>query len=763
MKSSMHLRYLGIFLVITVLLLAATAGEFRVPGLNYPAQIHEQLSILPGGRVLHPYGRQLLTGTAPFAIAVSPNGKTIVTANIGVSTAIGVNRPSITVISPGKRDEAWNLSDHAAEPRDGRGQSWQGLTAGLVVTGTNTAWVSEGDTGRVVELNLSTGSRKASVTLNGENYRGSFTEALAYDFDRNLLLAADQTNSRVVLIDPKRTQAPATIKLGARPVALALSGDGKRIFVTCVDPPSLSIVDLSDAAAPKVTSEAALSVDAPVGIAVRGDEVYISSSLGDSIVVVNGQSAKVEGEIALRIPGLEKLRGITPLGLAFEPKSKRLLVAEAGINAVGVIDADARRVLGHLPVGWFPTAVAVHNDQIYVASERGFGTGPSSPARRVRMFGGGRPLAFETDTSVLRRGSVSVFAVPDDNELAKQTAIVLQANGFLPRGDGAAAKDTVVGKPAQSVSHVVLIVKGNRAFDEILGDVERAGDKAVLSEPSFARFGMNGYVSGGKRFFSLHAEVTPNHHQLIERWSFADNYYADSDFSMGAYRWLTGGIPDKDSVSCLLYREAANRVGVLREGALWKHLDEHHVDFRRFDAEPDIRVSDQQRADQFIDAIRKDYVEPDKPLPRFLFIRLANDAGGPPRPAEGYTYEASYVADNDYALGRIVEFLSGTPWWRHMAVFCTEAGAEGGADHVDSHRTLLLGVGPWFRHNYVSHTNTSAPGLLRTVFRLLDIPPMNLYDATAGDLLDMFGPVPDEAPFHALTGDSRLYDPAPAK
>jgi hypothetical protein len=411
-------------------------------------------------------------------------------------------------------------------------------------------------------------------------------------------------------------------------------------------------------------------------------------------------------------------------------------------------------------VGWFPNSISVRNGEVYVASARGFGTGPSTPAHRVRMLGGNKPLSFETDTSVLHRGSVSVFTVPADKELAHQTDVVMQAAGFVQ------ASKPAQSRPAPPVRYVVLIVKGDRTFDEILGDVGRAGDKVVLSEPTFARFGGDGYVSGGKRLFSLHVDVTPNHHEIAARWTFGDNFYADSDHCSEGYRWLTGGFPDLRSETGLLYREAGNRSlpeEMAGGGGLEEHLMRHNVEFRSFpDGATNVQISDQRRADQFIAAVRKEYLEAGKPLPRLLMVSLPNDTTGLPS-GNGHRYEASYVADNDYALGRIVEFLSGTPWWKEMAIFATETGAEGGADHIDSHRTVLLAAGPWFRTNYVSHTNGSAPALLRTIFKLLDVPPMNLYDATAGDLMDMFGVVPDFAPYAVMPEDSRLFDPGKVK
>ena len=160
-----------------------------------------------------------------------------------------------------------------------------------------------------------------------------------------------------------------------------------------------------------------------------------------------------------------------------------------------------------------------------------------------------------------------------------------------------------------------------------------------------------------------------------------------------------------------------------------------------------MNIPDQFRAAQFIAEVRRSYVAAGAELPRFLFIHLPNDHMAKPRPADGYPYEASYVVDNDYALGRILEFLSRTKWWRQMAVFITEDDAQGGIDHIDAHRTVLIAAGPYTKRGYVSHVNSSFPGLLKTIFRLLGLPPLNLFDAAASDLGDVFTTQPDFSPY----------------
>jgi hypothetical protein len=133
------------------------------------------------------------------------------------------------------------------------------------------------------------------------------------------------------------------------------------------------------------------------------------------------------------------------------------------------------------------------------------------------------------------------------------------------------------------------------------------------------------------------------------------------------------------------------------------------------------------------------------------------------RPEDGYPYEESFVVDNDYALGRILQYLSGTKWWKDTAVFITEDDPQGGVDHIDSHRTVLLCAGPWIKKHYVSRVNTSFPGLLKTIFGLLKLPPLNLFDASAAGLNDCFAAQPDPAPYQLRDVDRRIFDPAKAR
>ena len=744
---------------------------------------------------------------------------------------------------------------------------WRSVSLGLAFASEHAAFVSEGNNGRISLMDWGA-ERRRTVDLDGPDFHDSFAGDLAFDASSNLLYAADQANFRVAVIEARSRRVIASVRVGRLPFAMALSPDQRKLYVTNVgmfeyraipgadskraqetgipfpafgfpsaeaetgaarmtangpvtvpglgDPNSpqgnsLCIVDVSDPSMPKVEAfvrtgipfgETSAGGSSPSGVAVGGGRVFVSNANDDSVTVIDAETNRVESEIPIRVPGLEALRGVLPIGLAYDEGSGLLLAAEAGINAVAVIDPRRRSVLGHIPVGWFPTRVSVHDGTVFVANGRGNGSGPNAPK-------GGAP----------RQGSVSIFPLPKPEDLKEQTELVWECAGLRARS---------ITPPALpgAVRHVVLIVKENRTYDEVLGDIPSASNGPAMNYPDLARFGTRGYVNGRRQALSFRdIDVTPNHHAIARQWTFSDNFYADSDVSVDGHHWLVGAYPNAWTESSLLsaYGEGGKdfRLGdapgrlifagsdssvhpeeQAQGGTIWHHLARNKVSFLNFgegfelagvdegkDLEPtgarlltnvpmpeplyshtsreypgfNMNIPDQYRASQFIREIDRRFVKTGAELPAFVFIHLPNDHMAKARPADGYTYDESFVADNDLALGRILEYLSGTKWWREMAVFVTEDDPQGGVDHLDEHRTVLLCAGPWAKRNYVSHTNSSFPGLLKTVFRFLGLPPLNLFDASAADLADCFASHPDFTPYKALAEDSRIFDPARAR
>ena len=653
-------------------------------------------TILPGGRILRPLGTQLDTGPGPQGLTVGRNG-TIATADTGPE------RFGITVIEPPvkgvwRERHIWARTPGSKAPENAD-PGWLGVASGVAFDDSGkSVWVAEGDSGRIREIDENSGSTRKTVNLNGPGWQASISGELTADSARHLLYAVDRANSRIAVIGLKSGRVEASVRVEHEPFSMALSSDGAQGYITTAD--SVCMVDLRDAAKPGVPE--CVPADSPRSIVATADRIFVSSEQSDSVLVISAQPFRAVTQIPLRIPSLEQVRGIHPAGMAFDPVTKWLLVAESGINAVGIIDTEKNTLIGHLPVGWMPTRVALVGDRVYVTNALGRGTGPN-----LR-----RPLLELGEVPTLSHGSVSTFIMPDSSELTQHTGTVFSNNGFVPwMADPP--------KPPAAIRHVVLIVKGGRTFDEVLGDIASAGNSRVLSFARLARFGMHGIAIGGKNQFSVQdAPVTPNHHATADKWAFSDDFYADGPF-------------DPES--------------------LLRHLEASHVTFRVFD-DKDL-ASDQKRADRFIAAL-------DEPLPQFVYIRLRNDQLPDTAPDAEHRYAASWMEDNDLALGRILDALSHSRWWPETAVFATESAADGGLDHIDSHRSILLAAGPYVKRNYVSHTNANFPGLLRTVFELLHIPSMDLADATAASLTAMFTDQPDLSPFQAIEPDARIFNPA---
>jgi len=876
------LRNLLLFLAIPLAAADYSAPAGIRPALRRPGAA----SILPGGRIIAPLGHQFVTGPGPFGLAISASGKTLVSANSGPDRfSLTVLEREKTgawqvrqLIAPKKK----KVKEEAAGRGEKDDDQWHSVFMGLAFAGEHAVYASEGNTGRVRLLDLATGSAKKIYDLNRDGFADSFTGDLAFDSERGVVYVLDQANFRLVAIDVRKQRLLSTVRLGRLPFALALSPDKRKAYVTNVgmfeykavpglDPHSLretglpfpafgfpssesrdgarvetgkgpvdvpglgdpnvreanslAVIDIQDPAAPKVEKfirtglpfgEGIEGGSSPSGVVATADRVFVSNAHNDSITVIDPKTNSVTGQIEIRIPGLEKLRGVLPIGMAYHEATGWLLVAEAGINAIGVIDTRQSKVLGHLPAAWFPSRVLVDGDNVFAANVNGQGTGPNV---WQDAFPTG-PESSLTFIGTFRRGGISSFALPDAATVAGGTQAVMDNNGLNPRAEAAAALPT-------GVKYVVLIVKENRTFDEVFGDIQRTSDgTTVMGAAAIARFGRMGRAEGkGSRLSVQRVSVTPNHHALALGWSFSDNFYADSEVSVDGHHWLVGAYPDAwtetsfrasyaDGRDFRLPTTAPGRFSFAEGnssvhpeeqpegGTIWHHLARHDVSFRNYGEgfelagvdegqgykptggrftinvpmpEPlfrntsreypvfNMNIPDQYRATQFIHEIEEKYVKGGEPFPRFIYIHLPNDHMTAPRPQDGYPYEASYVADNDYALGRIVEFLSGTPWWREMAIFVTEDDAQGGRDHIDAHRTVLLALGPYCKRNHVSHVNTSFPGMLKTIFRLLGLPPLNLFDAVASDLSDCFTNTPDYGGYRVEPEDRRIFDPATAR
>ena len=320
--------------------------------------------------------------------------------------------------------------------------------------------------------------------------------------------------------------------------------------------------------------------------------------------------------------------------------------------------------------------------------------------------------------------------------------------------------------------------------------------------------------------------VMPNHQIMARRFATCDNFYCDSDHSADGHRWLQGVYPGvwcETSTSAsyggrrrfIAESTAPGRRGVtgayaallpedyIEVGSLWDHFARYDVDFFNFglgvefpsgkeDSGHDYKftgirfpmnypvpaplfertsrifatyntnIPDQFRVDMFEKELEDRWLSGKEPFPHVITMSLPQDHGAGERPKDGYSYRESYMADNDLALGRVVERLSHTKYWKEMAIIVTEDDAQNGRDHIDHHRSLCIVISPYARFGHVSHIHTSLPSIIKTMNLILGIPYINHYDAMTSDLSDMFQATPDFSPYEAVPVHPAVFDPQKA-
>ncbi|MCG8308139.1 MAG: hypothetical protein MI975_12160 [Cytophagales bacterium] len=566
----------------------------------------------------------------------------------------------------------------------------------------------------------------------------------------------------------------------------------------------------------------AVGGSSPNSLAATDDYVFVSNGNNDNLSVIDIKSDTIVGQIYLKPEErLKSFRGVIPFGVALSPDQKRLYVAEAGINAVGVIDVPSMKVIGHIPTGWFPAKLKVSKDgkKLIVTSAKGYGSGPNGGPNFDRIPRG-------SYIGNLMLGAVSVIDIPSDEELNAFTQKVLDNNFKFMRADDPqfdSRKDHPIplfpGEKESPIRHIVFISKENRTFDEVFGQLEN-----VKGEPSLARYGHSAsFLNHKKTDTVVNATVMPNHLKLAGEFAISDNFYVDADHSADGHRWLVNTYPNEwvETTTSASYggnrrfKEESKAPGVYamngaagaiypedynEAGSMWDHFERHGIEFFNFGFsvmfEPasydpaykyegirlianypvpqplmhrssrtyptyNMAIPDQFRIDQFIKEFDEKWRGKNN-LPSVLTVIIPNDHGAGDRPEAGYPFRESYMADNDLAVGRIVEFLSHTSYWKNMMIIITEDDSQNGVDHIDAHRSILMIISPWVKRNYVSHMHYSFGSIFKTMWNVLGSPYLNQYDAAALDFGDFFTNEADFTPYSAVPVDARIFVPQKA-
>ncbi len=872
-------RRVALWLVLTCVATApAWAQRMSAPAGVLPtsADVRGQL-VIPNGRVLTPAGKNIRIAPHPYGLAVRPDGAMIVTANSGTSPislslidSLDAASPRVRQIPPGHDGDEGILAScfmGLAFTPDGRK---------LYVAGgqENTVLVFDPESGKK-ERSISC-AHPESGPSHPEGYIGDMVlsrdGSTLYAVDQiNFCIVVIAPRSGQVLRSIPVGRYPFGITLspdgrtlyvanvGMYAYAKVRSLDSARIDQTALSYPAygylsnesvegiandtLDIPPLGDPHAPESYSVWAIDVrtdsviarvktgiqvgepvegfpavggSSPNSVVATERYVFVSNGSNDGLSVVDMVTHRIVRTIPLFIDErLRHLRGVIPFGLALSPDRRRLYVAESGINAVAVIDVTTMEVLGHIPVAWFPSKLAVLPDgqTLVVANAKGFGSGPNAgPAFQRGPEGSG--------IGGLMKGVVSIIPIPADTALPRWTQQVVKNTvsyddpdahhrAHAPWGDG----------HPSPIRHIVFISKENRTYDEIFGQLPDGAGHAPL-----ARFGAGVTVKNkaGDRVEGV--TVMPNHLALARRFAIGDNFYCDSDHSADGHRWLVSTYPNEwtetsvtasyGGIRDMKIRSNAPGMGAFvgssgaiypedynEAGSLWDHLHRHGKDFFNFGFGTELAPSyekgefkrmgvrylfnhpipaplftrsshqyptfnmaipDQYRVDCFINEFQERWGGTDVDMPSVLTIILPQDHGSSPQAEAGYPFLESYMADNDLALGRIVEFLSHSRYWKNMLIVVTEDDPQGGVDHVDAHRSVLMAFSPYVRSGAIGHVHYSFGSIFKTFWEILGIPPLNQFDATASDLSDLFTSEPDLRPYRAVPPDARIFRPQEA-
>jgi YVTN family beta-propeller protein len=580
---------------------------------------------------------------------------------------------------------------------------------------------------------------------------------LAVDGPRNVLYAVTREDNSLYTFDLKTRRLLRTLKLPAEAYAALLSPDGARLYISLWGGRAVATYDVaSQQLLPTITVE---SHPNDMALTRDGRRLFVANANSNSVSVIDTREGRVTETLNTALFPSSPA-GSTPDGVALSADDSQLYIANADNNCLAVFDvrdAKASRPLGFVPTGWYPTAVRVAGTQLLIANGKGSASkanpnGPN-PVRDVGEKGAGY-------IGGLLLGSLSRLPVPDAAALATFSTQVYANTPFTKAREN--SPDVPAGSPIprrvgekSPIKHVFYIIKENRTYDQVLGDLPAGnGDASLCLFPE---------------------KVTPNHHALTRDFVLLDNFYVDAEVSADGHNWSTAAYatdfvekswPSNYSGRGGDYDFEGRRgeVAEPKDGFLWDYCRRAGRSYRSYGefvykgkaSVPSIEGHFCKEYSGFDMAVKDvdrekvwekdfDQLVAANAVPDLSIIRLPNDHTYGARKGELHPW--SYAADNDLALGRLIEHLSHSPIWKESVVMILEDDAQNGPDHVDAHRSTAYLVGPYVRRHAVVHTAYTTSGMLRTLELILGLPPMSQYDAAAPPLWACFTTKPNFAPY----------------
>ena len=748
MRNRRHLPFviLGIFLTLSSYLAAQTV----LPGREPDGRV-----LLPNGWYLSPAGKQLELGDLPLNMDIAPDGKYVAVANNGMG------KQTISVVDT----RSWQvIQNHPI------GKSWVGIRftrdgKSLFVSGGNDDWVV-----RYAFLNGVLTPVDTIVVGRPWPKNKIWVAGLDVDREARRLFVVGRQSHRLYVFDLASKKILKELEFAADPYTCLVSRDNSRLYVSLWGGSGIAFVDLKTlevVKTVKVGDHPCDMVEAP-----DGKRLYVANANLNTVSVVDVANGRVAETVCSAITP-DAPPGSTPNGVALSPDGNTLYIANADNNSVAVFNVSRPGVadpMGFIPVGWYPTCVRVlGSGEILVSNGKG-GTSlpnPRGPNPEV-------PDSTAEYIGTLFQGTLSVINPPSSELLLKYTQQVYANTRFSRSSMQQAHRQNNNPVPSGSsgsspIKHVFYVIKENRTYDQVFGDIKEGnGDAALCLFPD---------------------SVTPNHHALAREFVLLDNFYVDAEVSADGHNWSTAAYatdyvekswPTQYSRRGGDYEyEGGSPIASPSSGYIWDNCRRHGASYRTYGEfvenparhgdsarahDPgleghvapfywswDLDYSDVERAKEW--KAEFDAYDRDGGLPQFQIIKLPNDHTYGTR--RGKLTPKAYVAQNDLALGMIVDRISHSRYWKESAIFVLEDDAQNGPDHVDAHRSIALVVSPYTRRHFVDHEMYSTSGMIRTMELILGLPPMTQFDASATPMFKSFTPDADFTPY---TCRSASYD-----
>lgn len=740
---------------VASLLFACLASSLLAqrPGKFDPVQPGEPV-LLSNGWTLSPAGRTLRLGDLPLNMAVSKSGRLLAVTNNGQSVQ------SIQLIDP--RTE--KLLDRKIVAK-----SWYGLRFSadeqfLYASGGNDNWILKYRTsgGRLTLVD--------SIKL-GPRWPVAISPA-GFDLDelKGRLYVVTKENNSLYIIDLRTKKILQRDTLYQPAYTCLLSPDKKELYISLWGGKKVLVYNTASG---KQTAAIDVGENPNELLLTRNGQYLFVANAGDNAVsVIDTRSRKVKEVLdAALYPAAPT--GSASNGLALSRNQQTLYIANADNNCLAVFDVSKpgqSRSKGFIPVGWYPTNVKVIGKKIFVANGKGFqsfanpgGPNPVHPRQQVKHQQGNNEDEDEQTEYIggLMKGTMSIIDEPGPAVLAAYSKQVYANTPYSKQretesvGEPGNPVPMKLGSPSP-IKYVFYIIKENRTYDQILGDMPEGN-----GDTSLCLFG---------------EKYTPNHHKLAREFVLLDNFYVDGEVSADGHNWSLSANAndylektwptDYGDRGGQYDAEGHRDVASPDRGFLWDYCQRAGVTYRTYgefidDNKPNIpvlkdhfcsyytswdqKVRDTTRVNQW----KRDFdsLVAAQALPRLNTLRIINDHTeglriGRPTPF-------AHVADNDWAIGLFVEHLSKSPVWKESVVFIVEDDAQNGPDHVDAHRTTAFVAGPFVKRKYVDHTMYSTSSMLRTIELILGLPPMSQYDAAATPMFRSFTPVADLTAYQA--------------